>query len=422
VNERNKKHAAKKRHVALIGCGGNVGGFAVDHLGRLADVGKVSLCDMDVYEEKNLRSQNIVPADVGRPKAIVQAERLQRINPVLDVEAYVDSVENVPLGCLSDVDVILAAVDTRRARQVINEIARRLNCAWIDSGVERERLLARVTVYFPGREDACGECRMTPEQYAELETSYPCQPDAGAPAPTNAPSSLGALAASLMVLECTKVLAGETRYDGSGYEVFMEADYHNLYPTKLQRNKDCRLSEHQTGAIKPLSGFETRSIDSTLGALLRPDAASGKTKDAAGGKAKDARGSEADTTGDGPAKIDAETPPGQAPRLRVIGQRFVTHLTCSECGHRRAYVKLRVSLKSDGPYKCDRCGGEMIAAGFDTLEALDGANLSRPTAARTLRSVGIRHGDVICLSRPKRKPRYIVTLNGAQGARLKKIG
>jgi molybdopterin/thiamine biosynthesis adenylyltransferase len=382
-----------KKHIVLIGCG-NVGGFVVDHVGRLESVGHVSLCDHDVYEEKNLRTQNIEPADVGRPKAVVQADRLQSINPNLGITAYADSIENVPLGCLSDADVILAAVDSKRSRQVINEIARRLNIPWIDSGVEADRLLARVTVYFPEREAACGECRMTPEMYEDLETSYPCNPDAGTPAATNAPSSLGALAASLLIIECTKVLAGETRYDGSGYEVFMEADYHNVYPAKLQANTECRLSEHLTGSIKPPEGFETRSIDSTLGELLRSDVSEG-------------------------ASTDSQD---DAPRLRVVNQRFATHLTCTDCGHRRGYVKLSVSLKNDGSYKCDRCGGEMVATGFDTLDELDGANLSAATASRTLRSVGIRDGDVVCLSRSKEQPRYVVTLNGTHGAGTKKIG
>jgi hypothetical protein len=81
-----------------------------------------------------------------------------------------------------------------------------------------------------------------------------------------------------------------------------------------------------------------------------------------------------------------------------------------------------VSLKDDGSYKCDRCGGEMTAAGFDTLDELDGANLSARTASRTLRSVGIRDGDIVCLSHASERPRYIVALNGTHGARVKKIG
>jgi molybdopterin/thiamine biosynthesis adenylyltransferase len=398
VSESNEKH---EKQVVLIGCGGNVGSHVVDHLGRLDNVGRVTLVDPDRYESKNLRTQNIVPADVGRPKATVQADRLHRVNPHLDIRAFVDSVENVPLGCLNG-DVILAAVDSKRARQVINEIARRLDLPWLDSGVEGERLFARVTVYFPGREEACLECRWASE-YEDLETSYPCTPDgtpdsdatpSGKAPATNAPSSLGALAASLLVIECRKVLAGESRYEGGGYEVFMEADYHNLYPTRLQVNPECRVQEHRSGSIKPLSGFETRSIDSTLGELLRSEI----------------------TTGESEATDD------DAPRLRVVGQRFITNLTCEDCGHRRSYVKLRVSLKSDGSYKCDRCGGEMIATGFDTTDELDGARLSTPTAGRTLRSVGIRDGDVVCVSRRHGQPRYVVTLNGSHRRRARTAG
>ncbi len=391
-----------KYHIVLVGCGGNVGSRVPDLLGKFEHVNRVTLVDPQKYELKNLRTQNIVPADVGRPKAMVQADRLRRINPDLNVRAFVDSVENVPLGCL-DGDVILAAVDSRRARQVINIIARRLNVPWLDSGVDGERLFARVTVYFPDRDASCLECRFTTQEYQDLETRYPCTPDdapdAGAAPPTNASSELGALAASLLVIECKKVLSGKALHNSAGYELFMEANYHNLYPANLVFNPECRLPEHRTGSIKPLSGFETCSIESTLGELLRSDVTGSDVNDS-----------------------DEEKTDDDSQKLRVVGQRFVTKLTCRDCGDRRTYVRLGVSLRGEGTYKCDRCGGEMTATGFDTTDELDAARLSATTAARTLRSAGIRDGDVICVRRSNGRSRYIVALNGTYGARVIQVG
>ncbi|UCH83229.1 MAG: ThiF family adenylyltransferase [Candidatus Latescibacterota bacterium] len=405
-----------RKQVALIGCGGNVGGFCVDFLGRLEEVGRVWLCDPQLYEKKNLRTQNILRRDVGHRKAIVQAERLKQINPNIEVDSCIDSIEAVPLGLLSDVDIILSAVDSRRARQVINEIARRLDVPLLDCGVDGHKLIARVSVYFPGRDDCCAECRWGAEQYRNIETIYPCAPDVGAPAATNSTAQLGALAASLMVIECQKVLNGATRYDGSGYEVLMEADYHNLYPARLNYNPECRLPEHRSGSIKPPDGFETRSINTTLGELLRGESAGEQPGCSKSGRTGGSTDSGKETADDHRPTV----PSDRAMRLQVVGNRFVTHLTCGECGHRRAYVKLRASLKNDGTYKCDRCGGEMFAAGFDTLDELDSTRLSAPTASRSLRSVGIRDGDVIRLRRSGSEPRYVVTLNGTQTARTKR--
>ena len=48
-------------------------------------VGYMVLIDHDVYEERNLISQDIASANLGRSKAQLQARRLRRINPALEV-------------------------------------------------------------------------------------------------------------------------------------------------------------------------------------------------------------------------------------------------------------------------------------------------------------------------------------------------
>jgi len=122
------------RHIATIGAGGNIGSHLVPHLGRLPGIERVTLVDPDNYERRNLWSQDITPGAIGRSKARVQARRLQRINPQLRVEAIASAVEDVPLGRLR-CDLILACLDSRRARQTVNEVAWRLGIPWIDAGV-----------------------------------------------------------------------------------------------------------------------------------------------------------------------------------------------------------------------------------------------------------------------------------------------
>ena len=112
-------------------------------------------------------------------------------------------VETVPLGRLR-ADVILACVDSRAARQYLNQAARHLGVPLIDAGVFPDGLLARVSVFLPGAEHACLECTWDQADYDAIEQSYPCQggvPDAAA---SGAPAHLGALAAAVQAIECQR--------------------------------------------------------------------------------------------------------------------------------------------------------------------------------------------------------------------------
>ncbi len=72
----------------LIAGAGNIGAALAPMVARMEEVARILLVDPDVYERKNLSCQDIYSCDVGRRKALVQARRLQRINPAIDVWAY----------------------------------------------------------------------------------------------------------------------------------------------------------------------------------------------------------------------------------------------------------------------------------------------------------------------------------------------
>ncbi len=184
----NKWDKVSGKRVVVVGVG-NIGSHLVPHLGRFPGIGRVTLIDPDIYEAKNLMSQDITPRDVKLSKASAQARRLRRINPDLQVHAIQDSVENVPMGQLR-CDLILACLDSKGARRYTNQLAWRLGVPWIDSGVAGDDLLARVNVYLPGAHAGCLECAWNEGDYEVLEQTYPCQDDGkaspGAPYPTNA--------------------------------------------------------------------------------------------------------------------------------------------------------------------------------------------------------------------------------------------
>ena len=342
--------------LVMIGCG-NIGAFLGPLLARLLGAGRITVCDGDVYEPKNLHSQDITRRDVGKAKALVQARRLRRIDTRVAVKGFVARVEDLPLGVLRG-DVLLACVDSRQARRTINTLAWRLGVrSWIDAGVSADGLLVRVNVYAPGPDEPCLECAWDDADYAALEVAYPCAGEA-APAPTNAPAALGALAASLQALECQKVLAEQWDLALVGRQVTLSAATHRHYVTSFSRNPQCRF-DHATWTIAPV---ERTPAQLTL----------------------------ADTFELG----------GEAGRgVRVAGQVFVRTLTCPACGASRETPLHLLSRLTRKARTCE-CGAALRATGFDTAEWLRPDALSTAERAATLAGLGLATGDVVSIDAP----------------------
>jgi molybdopterin/thiamine biosynthesis adenylyltransferase len=354
-------------NVSLVVVGaGNIGSHVGRHLARMPEVNRLMLIDKDCYEEKNLRSQDILASDCGKPKAVVQARQVRRIRPDLEVEAVTVPVQEVPLGRLRST-VILACLDTKAARQCVNEAAWHLGIPWIDSGVAADGLLARVNVYVPSTDAPCLECAWDRRDYELLEQSYPCDPSAvtNRPAgrlagthPTNAPSSLGALAAALQVIELQKLLACSPDLLPAGWEVTIDALHHKQRVTAYRRNPQCRF-DHKVWRLEQL--------DRPVSALTVGDFVDGAVADRA---------------------------PSNSASLSAAGRPFVRRLTCPRCGAARDL--LRLAGRIPGPLRrCRECGHDMVARGFDLMPRLEHAAVGRALARRKLTSLGFRAGDVV---------------------------
>jgi molybdopterin/thiamine biosynthesis adenylyltransferase len=333
-------------------------------------VGRVILIDRDIYEARNRSSQDITSIDVGKPKALVQARRLQIMNPDLQVEAFVGSVETFPLGHLRST-LILTGLDSREARRIVNQKAWRLGIPWIDAGVEGSGLLARVAVFFPGPHAPCLECSWDHRDYAALEQSYSCQGTRSTPTPTHAPAGLGALAASLQALECHKLLSGQKQQTAVSREIVIHAGWHKHYDTALRKNPACRFN-HRVWSINSL---KTNPCDLTPGKLF-----------------------------------DIETQRlGENCRLTlgVEGHHFTEKLTCTHCGKARAtplhLVERIPSFRTTCP-----CGGKRVPTGFDLIEQLDSEHSSNRLATQTLCRLGLRPGDVVTLESPVGQTHYMI--------------
>jgi len=349
-----KRRGVTDGAVVVVGLG-NIGSCLAGYLARLPSVRRITVVDHDVYELSNLESQDIATREIGRPKAAVVAGRLRAIDPQLEVTALASRVESVPRGLLR-ADVILAALDSKAARVSVNEIAWRLGVSFVDAGVESAGGLARVAVYLPGPNAPCYECALSDADYEQLEQVHWCTGDAAAPA-TNAPAYLGALAASLAAAECEKLLSGRLTESLAGREVIVSARHQTHFVTRYRRNERCRF-DHRVWTIEKLGARAGRF---SLGRLR----------------------------GLGNGRGDA------APlQLRVEGHRINTRLRCPACGVIDDVLHLsgRPLVKD-----CRRCGDTLIPMGFYSCDRLDLAASPARTRRRSLRSVGLRDGDVFTL-------------------------
>ena len=108
--------------VAVLGVGG-VGGAAALYLAA-AGAGSLLIVDRDVVELTNLNRQVLfTSADLGRPKALVGAERLRALDPDLDVKAVVkDAKEDDLRSVIKGSDFVLNCFDRNADRLAANRV------------------------------------------------------------------------------------------------------------------------------------------------------------------------------------------------------------------------------------------------------------------------------------------------------------
>ena len=348
----------RTKRITLVGCG-NIGSPAALLLGKLPMVSQLQIIDADIFSASNLMSQAIGVRDVGRPKATSLARRLQPMCPGVEIDAVPRWIENVPLGWLRG-DVIVACVDSRRARCVINEMAWRLGIPWIDSGVDAGDLLARAMVYRPGLEEPCFLCNFTAADFAAMEQHYPCLSGGGAVAPTRAPASLGSIAAGLVATECQLLLSGALRDEAYGRQVLWDIRHHRCLDTSYRVNPQCRF-DHATWQIETLSlPRPTISLSDFFDSLRHQLAAEPQT-------------------------------------IQVAGQSFALRLVCPACGLRRDRCIYLSRALTANRVRCRACGGVMIATGFEIVDWLSPNKLGAQRLRRSLSSIGLAAGDVLAV-------------------------
>jgi len=132
IGDAGQKRIASAR-VLIVGLGA-LGTVTADQIVR-AGVGFVRLIDRDFVELSNLQRQSLFDEDDLRhnlPKAVAAQAKLRRINSSVEIEAKVDDINpsNVEEH-LSDVDLVLDAVDNFETRFVVNDACAKHRKPWI---------------------------------------------------------------------------------------------------------------------------------------------------------------------------------------------------------------------------------------------------------------------------------------------------
>ena len=111
----------KAARVLVVGCGG-LGCPVLQYLAA-AGVGTLGLLDFDTVDESNLQRQVLyATADVGRPKAVVAAERLHAQNPFVELRTHqVLLAATNALVLFADYDLVVDCSDNFATRYLVSD-------------------------------------------------------------------------------------------------------------------------------------------------------------------------------------------------------------------------------------------------------------------------------------------------------------
>lgn len=255
---------------AIVGCG-SVG---MNHADRAARLGPRSILCVDPADLKaeSTLTHPCMPADVGRPKAIVGAERAKAVSPSTRVFAFVGGLEDVPIHVLSGVTHMLLGSDNLRAETLAGERALQLGFQLQQGSVHAGTLTAQSRV-FPASKDAAGSCpacQFSAREWRDLDEGVVYSCGGAEPAGTVAHARrataslphLCSVAADLNLNELTRSLVGLDAGEGSRLVEFCGFTRRTTV-TGLVANPECPF-EHVPTRLVPAEDLAERTVESLV--------------------------------------------------------------------------------------------------------------------------------------------------------------
>ncbi len=180
--------------VLICGCGG-LGGVLINLLARVG-VGLLRLVDGDAFAPSNLNRQWLCDTQhLSQPKALVGEQQVRAINPLIEVEAFPEILdESNADDLLRGMDLVLDALDNLPSRFLLAEAARRLEIPFIHAAATG--WWGQISTFMPGSD------RDLSAIYGTRKSRDPTEVAMGVlgPAP--------ALIASLQAFEAVRLLSG----------------------------------------------------------------------------------------------------------------------------------------------------------------------------------------------------------------------
>lgn len=111
----------KAARVLIVGAGGL--GCPIALYLAAAGVGKLAIADHDTLDVSNLQRQILYSTqDVGQPKAVLAADKLRLLNPLIDVQAITERITSAnALAVIREYDIVLDGTDNFPTRYLLND-------------------------------------------------------------------------------------------------------------------------------------------------------------------------------------------------------------------------------------------------------------------------------------------------------------
>lgn len=216
----------KEASVLVVGAGGL--GSPVAYYLAAAGVGRLGIIDSDLVDLSNLQRQILhTTADLDRPKVESAREKLQAINPNIEIITYNQYLnkDNV-LEIIESFDLVVDGVDNFPTRYLLNDACVMKNKPLVEAGILR--FDGQIMTIKPG-EGPCYRCIFT---RPPAEGTIPSCQEAGV---------LGAIAGTIGTLQATEALKIITGVGKPliGRLLIYDAKELSFREVEIRRNPDC---------------------------------------------------------------------------------------------------------------------------------------------------------------------------------------
>lgn len=225
IGEQGQERLTKSR-VVIIGCGA-LGTTIANSLVR-SGIGFVRIADRDVVELSNLQRQMLFDEhDVGSPKAIVAAHKLEKINSDIKIEPVADDVtyKNIQ-NIIKTMDVVVDGTDNMLTRFLINDTCVKHTVPWVYGGAIETY---GMTMNIIPPKSPCFRCLIP---YIPEASTLPTCDTVGVL--TTIPTIIG----SLQSTEVIKILL--QKKDVNKNLITYDVWNHSFECTEIKKNPDCK--------------------------------------------------------------------------------------------------------------------------------------------------------------------------------------